>query len=64
MKKPTLKIDGLEANLLLFALDNYIGVDEDGKLYGEHVERLGYSLEYAQSLRDRLFLIHEHPQEE
>ena len=55
-----MKITGLEANLLLFALDDFLGADENGKLTSAFP---GYSLKKCQALRDRLFGVHEHPSE-
>ena len=55
-----MKITGLEANLLLFALDHLLGSDENGKLKSAFP---GYSPKNCQALRDRLFGIHEHPRE-
>jgi hypothetical protein len=53
-------ITGLDANALLYALDHHCAVDMEGKLtYIMH----GYTLEYLQDLRDRLFAAHEHPEE-
>lgn len=59
-RKGTMKITGLEANLLLFALDDFLGADDNGKLKSAFE---GYSLRSCQALRDRLFAIHEHPRE-
>lgn len=53
-------ITDLEANLLLSALDNYLGVDKDGKL--QSTEEF-YSLKDVQYLRDRLFKHHKHPEQ-
>ena len=54
----TLEITGIEANLLLFLLDDYIA----GKWrVGKTIE--GYNPEDLQGLRDRLFAAHEHPKE-
>lgn len=53
----TTTISGREANLLLFALDAYLGVDGNGKLRSTEDH---FSIEQAQALRDRLFSIHEH----
>ena len=55
-----MQIDGLEANLLLFGLDKLLGVDDQGKLRNTFP---GYTIEFCQSLRDRLFGAHEHPPE-
>ena len=55
-----MEISGLEANFLLFALDKYLGVDANGKLFSA---AHGYSRESLQNLRDRLFAHHEHPPE-
>ncbi len=54
----TLTITGLEANVLLFALDAYLGVDDRGMLLGDEP---GYTAQALQSLRDRLLGVHEHP---
>lgn len=59
---PKVELDGLEANFLLFALDRYCGVNQEGKLLSR--SRRGYSLEQVQALRDKLFAAHEHPEEE
>ena len=57
-----MQINGLEANLLLFALNEYFGVDKNGRLF--HTRTIeGYSYNDVQSLRDRLFDHHEHPPE-
>lgn len=56
-----MKVSGLEANLLLFALDKYLGVDRHGKLL---FTQRGYTMEETQDLRDRLFAAHEHPEED
>ena len=53
-------ITGLEANFLLFALDEYLGVDANGHLLSA---KHGYARTDLQSLRDRLFDAHEHPPE-
>jgi hypothetical protein len=57
-----LTITGLEANYLLYALDAYSGVDASGKL--RDVRHFGYDLKDLQNLRDRLFMVHEHPKDE
>jgi len=51
-------ITGIEAHFLLFAMDNYLGVDKDGKIKSVK-HRFGH--EALQNLRDRLFAAHEHP---
>lgn len=55
-----MKITGLEANLLLYALDKFLGVDEDGRVQSTYP---GYKKKKVQKLRNRLFLAHEHPEE-
>lgn len=58
MSADGIKISGLEANFLLFALDNYLGVDANGHIFqAKH----GYTRADLQALRDRLFNAHEHP---
>lgn len=54
-------VSGEEANLLLSALDHYLGVGDDGKLRSTVP---GFTLEAAQVLRDRLFAAHEHTVED
>lgn len=56
-----MEITGLEAHFLLFALDDYLGVDANGKLLSA---KHGYSRSDLQNLRDRLFAAHEHPPED
>jgi hypothetical protein len=51
-------ITGREANLLLFALDNYLATDHDGKIRRTADE---FTMKQAQDLRDRLFAAHQHP---
>ena len=54
-------ITRLEANFLLFCLDAYCAADTQGKLTkASH----GYSIGELQGLRDRLFIAHEHPEED
>ena len=52
-------IDGLEANMLLFALDAYLGSETGTVTRGAD----GLSVAECQALRDRLFSVHEHPKE-
>lgn len=54
-------VTGREADLLLFALDHYLGVDEAGRL-----QRAGHGFDQAaaQALRDKLFAAHEHEDED
>ena len=56
-----MEIDGIEANLLLTALDKMLPTDALGHQFSCAD---GYTREFCQSLRDRLFAIHEHPDEE
>jgi hypothetical protein len=53
-----IEITGIEANLLLFALDAYLLVNVHGKVLKS---KDGYTREELQALRDRLMAIHEHP---
>lgn len=53
-----MEITGREANLLLFALDNHLATDRDGKIRRTDDD---FTMEQAQALRDRLFAAHEHP---
>jgi hypothetical protein len=55
-----MKINGLEANFLLYCIDAYCGVNEQGKLLKAKIP--GYSLKSLQKLRDRMFAIHDHPE--
>ena len=56
-----MNITGLEANFLLFCLDAYCVADTEGKLTkAPH----GYPMGELQDLRDRLFVAHEHPEED
>lgn len=55
------KITGVEAHFLLFALDDYLGVDAKGHVMSAKHE---YTREALQSLRDRLFAAHQHPLDE
>lgn len=57
----TVKIDGIEANLLLTALDKMLPTDAFGRQF-DCAD--GYTREFSQSLRDKLFAVHEHPDEE
>lgn len=52
------EINGLEANLLLFALDGYMSVGMDGKVAKG---KDGLRRAQVQALRDRLMAVHEHP---
>ena len=54
----TATITGFEANVLLFALDQYLRVDASGRVR-QRVK--GYTSVELQDLRDRLMAIHEHP---
>lgn len=56
-----MKISGIEANFLLFCLDEYCSVNIDGKLTQAYH---GYTLGELQLLRDRLFASHEHKEEQ
>lgn len=56
----TIKISGREANTLLYALDEYFEVDENGKLQDSPKYTWTDSREKVQELRDRLFNAHEH----
>lgn len=61
-----MKITGLEANFLLYLLDEYCLVDDEGNLTclpNIGVDWRGYNLKDLQNLRDRLFAAHEHPEE-
>lgn len=51
------KISGLEAHFLLFAMDNYLGVDANGHILSA---KNGFTRTELQSLRDKLFNAHEH----
>lgn len=53
-------ITGLEADLLLWALDEACMTDHNGKctIFVE-----GHELEFCQAVRDKLFAAHEHPPE-
>lgn len=53
-----MEISDIEAHFLLFALDDYLGIDARGHIMSA---KHGYSREALQSLRDRLFAAHEHP---
>lgn len=53
-----MEINGLEANVLLLTLDRYLGVDKNGCIQSVQP---GYNREELQSLRDRLFAAHIHP---
>lgn len=55
-----MKITGTEADLLLYALDDFCRVDINGKLTKDP-QIVGHTLKTAQDLRDRLFSAHEHP---
>ena len=55
-----MKISRLEANFLLFAMDEYIGVDANGHIMSA---KHGYKRADLQSLRDKLFAAHEHAEE-
>jgi len=54
-------ISSLEANFLLYAMDAYLGVDAKGKLLSV---KHGYTYDDLQNLRDRLWAIHEHPEDD
>jgi hypothetical protein len=53
-----MEISDIEAHFLLFALDDYLGIDARGHIMSA---KHGYSREALQSLRDRLFAAHGHP---
>ena len=56
-----MEITGIEANLLLTALDKMLPVDAFGHQFAcAH----GYTRKECQSLRDRLFAAHEHKPED
>jgi hypothetical protein len=52
-------ISGIEAHFLLFLLDDNLGIDANWHIMSA---KHGYSREALQSLRDRLFAAHEHPE--
>lgn len=54
-----IQITGLEANLLLYALDDYYKTDELGRVTEDEK---GYDIKSIQRLRDRLFAAHQHPE--
>jgi len=54
-------ITGLEAHFLLYALDDYLVVDEHGKVVAS---KHGYTLAELQYLRDKLFIHHVHPDDQ
>lgn len=54
-------ITGLEANFLLFTMDAYLGVDQEGHIMSA---KHGYPKEDLQALRDKLFVAHRHPPED
>ena len=56
-----MEISGRKANLLLLALDKYLGVNEYGHLQSTDDH---FSLPDAQTLRDRLFAAHQHAPED
>lgn len=53
-------ITGIEAHYLLFALDTYLETGRDGKVAQA---KNGWPTADWQSLRDKLFAAHEHPEE-
>lgn len=55
-------ITGLEADAILWALDTYYGCTPSGHVILDHGH--GHSLEFLQQLRDKLFAIHEHPEDQ
>lgn len=55
-------VSDIEANALLYALDEHYDVDDEGQV--RSVMQSGLSLPSLQKLRDRLFDAHEHPEEE
>jgi hypothetical protein len=64
MKRPKrTEITGLQADLILWAFDDYYKTNEQGKVTYVPLHP-GYTLHQLQKLRDRLFAIHEHPWEE
>lgn len=59
-----MEITGLEANYLLYLLDEHCCVDHEGILTClPRIHGRGYSLKELQNLRDRLFAAHKHPDE-
>jgi len=59
MPRPCMQITGLEANLLLFALDRYLTVDtRTGKVMDTEP---GHTVDEVQHLRDGLLAHHQHP---
>lgn len=54
------EISGIDAHFLLFAVDAYVATDSEGRVTEP---RNGLSLEGWQRIRDRLFEMHEHPEE-
>lgn len=61
-KRRVLYISGLDANFLLFALDEFCKTDRNGKVQSTG-DIPGYTLEDIQHLRDSLFTNHQHPEE-
>jgi hypothetical protein len=61
-KRNRTEITGLQADMILWAFDDYYKTNEEGKItyVPIHPE---YTLAQLQKLRDRLFAIHEHPQQ-
>lgn len=58
------EITGLEADAILYAFDAFYGVDVRGKVNPpDKGPATQYPKEELQSLRDKLFGAHEHPQE-
>ncbi len=52
-------ISGLDAHILLFALDIYLDTDAAGKVTAHR----GHGMAEVQVLRDKLFAAHEHPED-
>lgn len=61
MDSAPMTITDLEAHYLLFAVDAYLGTGRDGKVA---MAKNGLPMADWQSLRDRLFAAHDHPQTE
>lgn len=56
------QVSNLEANYLLFCLDRYVQTDINGKIVDQPID--GYTKEEIQTLRDRLFAAHDHPEDD
>lgn len=59
-EKRSVTVSGEEANLLLFALDQYLETDYNGEVLQR---KGGYELEELQTLRNRLFAAHKHKED-